>query len=82
MLRSSQVTRLVGISLRQLYYWELKGIVRPRHYRKGSRQFKRYIPEDVERLKKLKQALNEEYTLGATARKAASPSSVILSEGC
>ena len=38
---SSEVTRKLDISLRQLYYWELKGIVKPNLITLGSREFKR-----------------------------------------
>jgi len=68
-LSSSDVTGKLNISLRQLYYWELKGIVKPRMVSMGSREFKRYSSRDFEMLKQIKNFLDEGYTLtGAVQR--------------
>lgn len=68
-LSSSEVTRKLKISLRQLYYWELKGIVKPRLITMGSREFKRYSNRDFELLRQIKDFLDEGYTLtGAVQR--------------
>ncbi|MDZ7372329.1 MAG: MerR family transcriptional regulator [candidate division KSB1 bacterium] len=67
---SSQVAATLEISLRQLYYWELKGIVRPKTVTVGAREFKRYSQHDVEKLRRIKQYLDEGYTLTAAVRKA------------
>ena len=66
---SSQVTRELAISLRQLYYWELKGIVKPKVVTMGAREFKRYSEQDLQRLRRIKQLLDEGYTLAAAVRK-------------
>lgn len=66
-LSSSEVTRKLDISLRQLYYWELKGIVKPKLITMGSREFKRYSLDDVERLQKVKEYLDQGYTLSSAA---------------
>jgi DNA-binding transcriptional MerR regulator len=68
LLCSSDVIQKLGISLRQLYYWELKGIVRPRHVQMGSRKFKRYSQQDFLRLKQMKESLDMGYTLEAASR--------------
>ena len=68
LLCSSDIIRKLGISLRQLYYWELKGIVRPRHIQMGSRKFKRYSQQDYLRLKRMKESLDKGYTLEAASR--------------
>lgn len=60
---SSDVTRNLDISLRQLYYWELKGIVHPRVITLGSREFKRYTDEDLDTLRQIKSYLDQGYTL-------------------
>ncbi|MFQ5628917.1 MAG: MerR family transcriptional regulator [bacterium] len=67
---SSVVTKQLGISLRQLYYWELKGIVQPRVISKGSREFKRFSLEDIETLKMVKTYLDEGYTLTSAVERA------------
>ena len=69
LLCSSDIIRRLGISLRQLYYWELKGIVRPRHIQLGSRKFKRYSQQDFLRLKEMKESLDKGYTLEAASRR-------------
>lgn len=67
---STAVTRELGISLRQLYYWELKGVVHPRVITKGSRAFKRFSLEDVEMLRRVKAYLDEGYTLSSAVERA------------
>ncbi len=69
-LSSSEVTRRLHISLRQLYYWELKGIVRPRVVTMGSREFKRYSLQDLETLEKVKKYLDQGYTLAGAVKQA------------
>jgi DNA-binding transcriptional MerR regulator len=68
-LSSSEVTQKLDISLRQLYYWELKGIVRPKLVTMGSREFKRYSLRDVEVLKRVKEYLDQGYTLNTAVQK-------------
>jgi DNA-binding transcriptional MerR regulator len=67
---SSQVTRKLDISLRQLYYWELKGIVKPKMITMGSREFKRYSVSDFEVLKRIKDYLDQGYTLNSAFQRA------------
>ena len=69
-LTSTEVTRMLKISLRQLYYWELKGIIKPLTVVMGSREFKRYTPDDMEILRKIKAFLDEGYTLSRSVEKA------------
>ncbi|MFQ5771392.1 MAG: MerR family transcriptional regulator [bacterium] len=68
-LSSSEVTRKLDISLRQLYYWELKGIVKPRMIAMGSREFKRYSAKDFAVLKKIKDYLDQGFTLNSAVRR-------------
>lgn len=68
-LSSSEVTRKLDISLRQLYYWELKGIVKPRSITMGSREFKRYSVRDFEILRKIKDFLDQGYTLNSAVQR-------------
>ncbi len=67
---SSEVTRQLNISLRQLYYWELKGIVRPKVVTMGAREFKRYSLEDVKTLRRIKELLDQGYTLAGAMKQA------------
>ena len=66
---SSDVTRKLDISLRQLYYWELKGIITPKLITLGSREFKRYSLEDFEILRKVKQYRDQGFTLTSAVHK-------------
>ncbi len=68
-LSSSDITRQLKISLRQLYYWELKGIIQPRSITMGSREFKRYSNRDFQVLSQIKDFLDEGYTLNSAVRR-------------
>ena len=68
-LSSSEITRKLNISLRQLYYWELKGIVKPRMITMGSREFKRYSANDVDILRQIKDFLDQGYTLSSAVQR-------------
>ena len=67
-LTSADVTRKLRISLRQLYYWETKGIIKPRPITMGSREFKRYSGNDFEILRQIKDCLDQGYTLNGAVR--------------
>lgn len=54
-----------GLSTRQLYYWELIGLIQPRYETFGVRRFRRYTRQDLEMLKQAKAMLEEGYTLSA-----------------
>jgi len=69
---SSEIVNLVGISLRQLYYWELRGVVHPKSFTLGAREFKHYTESDMIILKKIKQFLSEGYSLNKSIEKAKS----------
>jgi len=69
-LSSSEVTRKLNISLRQLYYWELKGIIKPRMVTMGSREFKRYSNNDLAVLSLIKDFLDDGYTLNSAVQRA------------
>jgi len=66
---SSEVTRKVEISLRQLYYWELKGLIKPKLITMGSREFKRYTERDLDVLRQVKEYLGQGYTLSGAFQK-------------
>lgn len=69
-LSSSEVIRKLDISLRQLYYWELKGVVKPKVVTQGSREFKRYSETDLEVLRRVKDYIDQGYTLNSALQRA------------
>lgn len=80
LLCSSDIIKKLGISLRQLYYWELKGIVQPRYVQMGSRKFKRYTNQDFVRLKRMKESLDKGYTLEAASRRIEEMAELVFKE--
>lgn len=69
-LSSSEVISKLDISLRQLYYWELKGVIHPKVITQGSREFKRYSDNDLETLRRVKEYIDEGYTLNSALQRA------------
>jgi DNA-binding transcriptional MerR regulator len=69
-LSSSEVIRKLDISLRQLYYWELKGVIHPKVITQGSREFKRYSENDLETLRRVKEFIDQGYTLNSALQRA------------
>ncbi len=65
LLSTYSVTQECAISTRQLYYWELIGLIQPHYETFGSRRFRRYTSEDLGILKKIKSLLDEGFTLQA-----------------
>lgn len=59
------ISKESGLSARQLYYWELIGLICPRYETFGMRRFRRYTQEDLRYLKFAKQLLDQGYTLQA-----------------
>ena len=60
----------IGVSFERLRYWEQRGIVNPKYVKCGTRKYRRYSQEDVNRailIKKL--ADDEKYTLEGAIRK-------------
>ena len=64
----SLAAKTIGVSPRQLYYWEVIGIVAPVYERFGSYAYRRYSQEDVGTLMKIKCFLDKGYTLRAAAQ--------------
>lgn len=58
----------VGITYRQLDYWINKGHVRPDEPKPGSGYTRRYSPEEIEIVRKIKANLDCGYALHAAAR--------------
>lgn len=52
-LSSNEVSRLVGVTYRQLDYWCRTGLVRPHVVAHGSGSRRRWSKDDVERVRRL-----------------------------
>lgn len=69
-LGTIEAARRVGIELHRLYSWEQSGIVKPRLQRFGSRKFRRYSQNDIDKARFIKLLVDREgYTLRAAIRK-------------
>ena len=49
LLGSFAAVKKIGISLERLRYWENLGIIKPNYVQCGTRRFKRYSQEDINR---------------------------------
>ena len=72
---ASEVAARVGITLRQLYYWERLGVIRPTRESFGDRQFRRYTERDIDVLQQVKRLVDEGYVLNRAAEKVLARSS-------
>jgi len=66
---TAEVCRQVGISLRQLEYWILIGIVTPRLEPHGLKFFKRFNESDIEILKQIKLLTDEGFLVSRALEK-------------
>jgi len=66
---TAEVCRQVGISLRQLEYWILIGIVSPRLEQHGLKFFKRFNEQDIEILKQIKLLTDEGFLVSRALEK-------------
>ena len=67
---SFTAAKKIGTSLERLRYWENLGIVRPNYVQCGTRKFRRYSPEDINRAILVKRLVDEEkYSLAGAMRK-------------
>jgi DNA-binding transcriptional MerR regulator len=55
-LSSIEVCRLTGVTYRQLDYWVRRDLVRPVIEARGSGSHRRWSPDDVDRVRRLKLA--------------------------
>lgn len=63
------VCRSVGISQRQLGYWSLIGVIKPKKQTRGSKILNRYTDDDIETLKKVKKLTDEGFFVSKAAEK-------------
>lgn len=66
----SDVIKMTGVTMRQLYYWEKCDFLRPRYEKFGLRQYRRYSSGDIMLVQKIIGYLKEGYNLQTAARKA------------
>jgi len=66
---TAEVCRQVAISLRQLEYWILIGIVTPRLEQHGLKFFKKFTEQDVEILKQVKLLTDEGFMVSRALEK-------------
>jgi DNA-binding transcriptional MerR regulator len=65
-----EVTQKVGISAERLRYWERLGIVNPEYIQRGTRKFRRYSQEDIQRATLIRALVDhEKYSLEGAIRK-------------
>jgi len=67
---SVEAARKIGVSTERLRYWERAGIVQPTYVQCGTRKFRRYSLQDIERAVFVRALVDhEKYTLeGAIGR--------------
>ena len=67
---SVETVKKIGISSERLRYWEKVGIVKPRYTQCGTRKFRRYSQEDIQRGILVKMLVDDEkYSLEGAIRK-------------
>ena len=57
-------------TVKMLRYWEEKGFITPERVYSGSRGFRWYYPEDLEKITIIKNYIDQGYTLQAAAQMA------------
>ena len=57
-------------TVKMLRYWEEKGYISPERVYSGSRGFRWYCPEDLEKITRIKNCIDQGYTLHAAAKMA------------
>lgn len=66
-----ETAEITGISQRQLRNWEGRYIPNPLRITVGERSFRRYTADDIRLLKKIKEHLENGFTLFASAKNTA-----------
>ena len=57
-------------TVKMLRYWEEKGYISPERVYSGSRGYRFYYPEDLQKITRIKKYIDQGYTLQASARMA------------
>ena len=58
-------------TVKMLRYWETKGYITPERVYSGSRGYRFYYPADLQKITKIKNYIDQGYTLKASAQMAA-----------
>ena len=67
---TTETVRRISISSERLRYWERMGIVKPKYSKCGTRNFRRYSKEDIQRAILVKMLVDDEkYSLAGAIRK-------------
>lgn len=65
-----EAVKKIGVSFERLRYWEQRKIVKPKYAQCGTREFRRYSQEDINRASVIKKLVDEEkYSLEGAIRK-------------
>ena len=65
-----EAVKKIGISSERLRYWEASGIVNPEYIQCGTRRYRRFSKEDIEKAFLIKRLVdNEKYSLEGGIRK-------------
>ena len=69
-LGTVEAVKKINISFERLRYWERKGIIEPKYIQCGTRRYRRYSQEDIERAILVKTFVDDEkYSLEGAIRK-------------
>ncbi|MFH2049762.1 MAG: MerR family transcriptional regulator [bacterium] len=66
----SIAAEISNTTVKMLRYWEEKGYITPERVYSGSRGYRFYYPADLQKITKIKDYINQGYTLNAAARMA------------
>ena len=61
---------LTSTTVKMLRYWEEKGFITPERVYSGSRGYRFYHPEDLQKITRIKNYIDQGYTLHAAAQMA------------
>ena len=65
-----ETVKMIGVCFERLRYWEYREIVKPKYVRCGTRKFRRYSKEDIEKARIVKMLVDgEKYSLEGAIRK-------------
>ena len=62
--------KMSNTTVKMIRYWEEKGYISPERVYSGSRGFRWYYPEDLEKITRIKKYIDQGYTLEAGVRMA------------
>ena len=62
--------KVTNTTVKMLRYWEEKGFISPERVYSGSRGFRWYYPEDLEKITRIKNYIDQGYILQAAAQMA------------